>query len=159
MRDRSVPNPCRYFHFEINLNNRLICPKMEVQNTLVDRSGQQLLNETKIDSYLSISAFTFQDFLRWWYIKMPIWHLRRLARVSIVLDDQLSIFLLLRHFFLPWHRDYSVIGYVFGIIMKLLYLPIALSTYLLCITFSLIIFLAWIILPIGSLVFVIISFF
>ena len=132
---------------------------MEAKNTLVDSSGQQLLNEIKIDSYLNIFFFTFQDFLRWWYIKMPIWHLRRLGRLSIVVDDQLSITLLLKHFFLPWHRDYSLIGYVFGILMKLLYLPAAIAVYLLCITTSLTVFLSWLVLPVGALVFVIISFF
>ena len=132
---------------------------MEAKNTLVDSSGQQLLNEIKIDSYLNIFLFTFQDFLRWWYIKMPIWHLRRLGRLSVVVDDQFSITLLLRHFFLPWHRDYSLIGYVFGILMKLLYLPVAIAIYLLCMTSYLIVFLFWLILPVGALVFVIISFF
>jgi hypothetical protein len=132
---------------------------MEAKNTLVDSSGQQLLNEIKIDSYLSILFSTFQDFLRWWYIKMPVWHLRRLGRLSVVLDDQFSINLLLRHFFLPWHRDYSLIGYVFGILMKILYLPIAISIYFLCLTISFTIFLFWLVLPIGALVFVIISFF
>ncbi len=132
---------------------------MQTQNTLVDNSGQQLLNEIKIDSYSTIFVFTLQDFLRWWYIRMPIWHLRRFSRLSIVLDDQFSISLLLRYFFSPWHRDYSLIGYIFGILMKLLYLPIAMSIYVICMIFYLLLFLSWLILPIGSLVFVIISIF
>jgi hypothetical protein len=132
---------------------------MKTKNKLVDSSGQQLLNEIKIDSYSSIFLFTFQDFLRWWYIKMPVWHLRRFARLSVVIDDQFSISLLLRHFFTPWHRDYSVIGFVFGILMKLLYLPIVIVTYLIAMLLNLIAFLFWLILPVGSLVFVIISVF
>lgn len=132
---------------------------MEAKNTLVDSSGQQLLNQIKIDSYIAIFLFTFQDFLRWWYIKMPIWHLRRLARLSIVIDDQFSISLLLRHFFLPWHRDNSAIGYLFGILMKILFLPFGISIYLASIALYLLLFIFWLILPIGSLVFVIISLF
>lgn len=132
---------------------------MEAKNTLADSSGQQLLNEIKIDSYLSIFFFTFQDFLRWWYIKMPIWHLRRLGRLGVVVDDQFSISLLIKNFFLPWHRDYSLIGYVFGILMKILYLPIAITIYLLCMLIYFTLFLFWLILPVGALVFVIISFF
>jgi hypothetical protein len=132
---------------------------MEAKNKLADSSGQQLLNEIKIDSYPSILFFTFQDFLRWWYIKMPVWHLRRFGRLSVVVDDQFSITLLLKNFFLPWHRDYSLIGYVFGILMKLLYLPIAISIYFLCISLYLILFLFWLVLPVGALVFIIISFF
>ena len=130
---------------------------MKTKNTLVDSSGQQLLNQIKIDSYPAIAIYTFQDFLRWWYIKMPVWHLRRFARLSVVLDDQFSISLLLRNFFLPWHRDFSVIGIFFGILMKLLYLPIGISIYLICIMFYLFLFISWLILPIGSLVFVLIS--
>jgi hypothetical protein len=151
--------PLHILLFQINLSNRLNLPKMEAKNTLVDSSGQQLLNEIKIDSYFEILLFTCQDFLRWWYIKMPMWHLRRFARLSVVVDDQFSISLLIRHFFLPWHRDYSLIGYVFGIAMKLLYLPIAITIYLLCMTIYLIVSLSWLVLPIGALVFVIISFF
>jgi hypothetical protein len=132
---------------------------MDAKNTLVDSSGQQSLSEVRIDSYLNILLFSFQDFLRWWYIKMPIWHLRRLARLSTVIDDQFSISLLLRNFFLPWHRDYSVIGYIFGIAMKLLYLPIGITIFTLSMTLYFLVFLIWLILPIGALVFVIISFF
>lgn len=132
---------------------------MEAKNTLVDSSGQQSLSEVRIDSYLNILLFSFQDFLRWWYVKMPIWHLRRLARLSTVIDDQFSISLLFKNFFLPWHRDSSVIGYVFGIAMKLLYLPIGIAIFTLSITLYLFIFFIWLILPIGALVFVIISFF
>ena len=132
---------------------------MKAENTLIDTSGQQLLNQIKIDSYSTILIFTFQDFLRWWYVKMPTWHLRRLLRLSIVIDDQFSISLLLRYFFLPWHRDFSLIGYVFGILIKLMYLPIVISVYLLCILIYIIVFFVWLILPIGSLVFVIISIF
>lgn len=132
---------------------------MEAKNTLADSSGQQLLNEIKIDSYLAIFLFTVQDFLRWWYVKMPIWHLKRIARLSVVVDDQFSISLLIRNFFLPWHRDYSAMGYLFGIVMKILFLPIGISIYLLTMLTYISIFLLWLILPIGTVVFVIISFF
>jgi hypothetical protein len=36
---------------------------METKNALIDNSGQQSLNEIKIDSYLSIFFFTVQDIL------------------------------------------------------------------------------------------------
>lgn len=132
---------------------------MESKNTILDNSGQQLLNETKIDSISTILVFSFQDFLNWWYIKMPVWHLKRLARLSIVIDDQFSISLLLKNFFLPWHRDYSMIGVVFGIVMKLLYLPIAITIYLGTVVGYLVIILLWILLPIATIVFILTSFF
>lgn len=90
---------------------------------------------------------------------MPIWHLRRLARVSVVADDWLSISILFRNFFLPWHRDYSLIGFFFGVLIKLLYLPIAITIYLMAIAVQIAMLLFWFILPIGTLVFILISLF
>jgi len=132
---------------------------MESKNTILDSSGQQLLNESKIDSYQMILVYSFQNFLRWWYIKMPVWHLKRLARLSTVVDDQFSLSLLLSNFFIPWHRDYSLIGIFFGIVMKVLYLPIALAIYLGSISFYIVIILLWLILPIATLTFILTSIF
>lgn len=132
---------------------------MESKNIVVDGSGQQLLNQNKIDTYQTIWIYSVQDFLKWWYVQMPLWHLRRLARLSTVVDDFLSISILLRNFFVPWHRDYSVIGYFFGILIKLLYLPIAIVIYLLVILFQIVLIVGWFILPIGTIVFILISIF
>ena len=151
-----LSDSCIQNRFKINLSSRLNLPKMKTENKLIDNSGQQLLNEIKVDSFATIFFFSIQDFLRWWYIKMPVWHLRRLLRLSIVLDDQFSISLLIKHFFIPWHRDYSLIGYIFGIVMKILYLPLAILIYLVCIISYILVFF---ILPIGTLLFVIISLF
>ncbi|KUK77680.1 MAG: transmembrane(s)protein [candidate division WS6 bacterium 34_10] len=98
---------------------------METKNLLLDNSGQQLLNETKVDSYLEIFNNFITDFIQWWYVQMPIWHLRALRRVVIFLDDNLSFSLLLKNFFVPWHRDKDILGYLVGITTKVLYLPIA----------------------------------
>jgi len=90
---------------------------------------------------------------------MPVWHLKRLARLSTVVDDQFSLSLLLSNFFIPWHRDYSLIGIFFGIVMKVLYLPIALAIYLGSISFYIVIILLWLILPIATLTFILTSIF
>ncbi len=132
---------------------------MESKNTILDNSGQQSLSEVKIDSYQMILIYSFQNFLRWWYIKMPLWHLRRLARLSTVVDDQFSISLLLKNFFIPWHRDYSAIGILFGIVMKLLYLPIAITIYLISVIFYIAITIGWVLLPIATIVFILTSIF
>jgi hypothetical protein len=132
---------------------------MESKNTILDSSGQQLLNESRIDSYPMILVYSFQNFLRWWYVKMPIWHLKRLARLSVVVDDQFSISLLLSNFFIPWHRDYSLIGIFFGIVMKLLYLPIAITIYLISVSFYFSIIVIWLGLPIVTLTFILTSLF
>jgi hypothetical protein len=130
---------------------------MEVKNTVSDNSGQQLLTGTKVDSYAAILLYSFQDFLRWWYIKMPIWHLRVLNRLAKVVDDQLSLSLLSKTFFTPWHRDYSAMGYLFGIAMRILYLPIAVTIFLLIFFLYLLFILFWIILPIATLTFILTS--
>jgi hypothetical protein len=130
---------------------------MKSQTTINNQTGQQLLTDTQTDPYPQIAIYSIQDFLKWWYVKMLIWHLRKFKRVIIVVDDQLSISLLAKNFFVPWHRDRSAIGYVFGIVMKIIYLPIALTIFLLTMGIYLGIIGIWLILPIGTLVFIITS--
>ncbi len=130
---------------------------MEVKNTVSDNSGQQLLTGTKVDSYSAILLYSFQDFLKWWYVKMPIWHLRELNRLVTVVDDQLSLSLLAKTFFTPWHRDYSAMGYLFGIAMRILYLPIALTIFLIFFFAYLIFILFWLVLPVATLTLIITS--
>jgi len=130
---------------------------MEVKNSVSDNSGQQLLSGTKVDSYAAVFLYSVQDFLRWWYIKMPIWHLRQLNRLSTVVDDYLSLSILMKTFFIPWHRDYSLMGFLFGIVMRLLYIPMATAIYLLIVISYLLVILIWIILPIATVTFIISS--
>lgn len=77
-------------------------------------SSQLLLSELKV-------------FLAWWYVEMPVRYLSFIKRVLVLCDDTLSIQLLLKTFFVPWHRDYSPIGRAFGVAMRILYLPVAIS--------------------------------
>jgi len=127
---------------------------MAQQNILTNSSGQQLLNESSVDNDIEIIAYTFKQFIRWWYTKMSMWHFKMLGRISVLLDDNLSITLLLKNFFLPWHRDFSFIGYVFGILIKILYLPIAISIYLLFCTLYITLILLWFLLPPVTLLFI-----
>ena len=128
--------------------------KMAQQNILTNTGGQQLLNESSIDSNIVIVGYTLRQFIRWWYAKMSIWHLKMLGRISVFLDDNLSITLLLRNFFLPWHRDFSFIGYVFGILIKVLYLPIAIGIYIFFCIIYIALILVWFLLPPVTLLFI-----
>jgi hypothetical protein len=131
-----------------------------VQNKiLTSNGGQQILNESSVDSTFGIAIFVVKDFLLWWYIRMSLWHLRMLGRISTLVDDNMSISLLLKNFFVPWHRDYKPIGYIFGILIKIIYLPIAISAYLLLTSLYLLIFLLWLLLPPFTLFFILRSFF
>ena len=127
---------------------------MTQQNILTNTGGQQLLNENSIDSNIVIVGYTLRQFIRWWYAKMSIWHLKMLGRISVFLDENLSITLLLKNFFLPWHRDFSFIGYVFGILIKILYLPIAVGLYLFFCTMYTALILVWFLLPPVTLLFI-----
>lgn len=129
------------------------------QKKLIDNSGQQMIEAVKIDSYLQIFIYYIQDFLNWWYVKMPIWHLRTLGRISVVVDDNLSISLLFKNFFVPWRRDNSLMGYAFGFIIKSLYLPIAIVIYLSITTIYLFLIIIWVLLPVAIIVFIITSIF
>jgi hypothetical protein len=131
---------------------------MESKNLVIDNSGQQLLNETKVDSYFEIFVNFLNDFLNWWYVQMPIWHLRTLRRIVVVLDDNFSFTLLLRNFFLPWHRDRNILGYLVGILSKLFYLPIVFAIIItITVTYILFIFF-WLLLPPSTFIFIIRSF-
>ncbi len=127
---------------------------MTQQNILTNSEGQQLLDESRVDNILTIIKHTVREFLNWWYVKMSVWHLRMLFRVSTILDDNLSISLLLKNFFLPWHRDFSLIGYVFGILIKILYLPIAVVIYLLFTLLYLLLICIWLLLPIVTVIYI-----
>ena len=127
---------------------------MAQQNILTNSTDQQLLNESGVDNNIEIIGYSFKQFIRWWYAKMSMWHLKMLGRISVLLDDNLSITLLLKNFFLPWHRDFSFIGYVFGILIKILYLPIAISIYLFFCTLYITLILLWFLLPPVTLLFI-----
>lgn len=127
---------------------------MEANKLLTTNNGQQVLNETKVDNYMVVVSYTLKELITWWYIKMPIWHLKMLGRISALVDDNLSITLLLKNILTPWHRDNSIIGYTFGIITKLLYLPITLVIYLTAITTYSIIILIWLIMPLATIFFI-----
>ena len=88
---------------------------------------------------------------------MPIKYLRIFVRISTILDDNLSISLLFKNFFVPWHRDRTIIGYIFGIVIKIIYLPIAISLFLIALSIFIALILLWLILPIATIIFIIIS--
>lgn len=127
---------------------------MTQNNILTSNGGQQVLNESSVDSAFSIAIYATKDFLTWWYIRMSLWHLRMLGRVSTLVNDNMSISLLIRNFFLPWHRDRTFIGYTFGILIKLIYLPVAIIAYIFACIFYLLLFLLWLVLPPATLIFI-----
>ncbi len=110
-------------------------------------------------NFLNYITFTIKDLLYWWYIQMPIYYLKKLGRISTIVSDQLSIHILIRYFFLPWKRHKAAVGYFIGITTKLIYLPFALSIYLLAISGYSILILAWLLIPLVASLFILISLF
>lgn len=88
------------------------------------------------------------DLASWWFVSMPVYMLRSLARLNQVLNDKLSILLLLETFFVPWKRDYKLIGRFMGVIMRIIYIPIALLVVLIINLAYISAILIWLILPI-----------
>jgi hypothetical protein len=128
---------------------------MEQKNILTSSGGQKVLDETKVDSILVIFTYSLKEFFYWWYVRMLYWHLRMLGRISTVVDDNLSISLLIKKFFLPWHRDFSFIGWTFGILIKIIYLPVAIISYILLISIYIVVIILWLLLPPATLIFII----
>lgn len=89
-------------------------------------------------------------FILWWYIEMPTWYMGFIQRMAVLLDDTFSISLLIRTFFVPFHRDRSWVGRGFGIGIRLIYIPLAslISLLILTILFTVTIF--WALLPVIS---------
>jgi len=127
---------------------------MEQKKILTSNGGQKVLNESQVDNLLVIFTYTSKEFLYWWYVRMPLWHLRMLSRISTFVDDNFSISLLVRNFFLPWHRDSSLIGYIFGISIKAIYLPIAIIAYILICSLYLLVIFIWLLLPPATILFI-----
>jgi hypothetical protein len=119
--------------------------------------GEQAFVEqelSEISSLPQITLYTIRDFIFWWYVQMPY----RIGQITIRLltyvDDQFSFSLLISTFFSPWKRDYSPVGYFIGVIIRILYLPIALAIYILTLTLCIIALLFWVLLPVVTVFFI-----
>ncbi len=119
-------------------------------------SQEDLSNLTSLPQ---LFVFSLRDFLYWWYIRMPVLYILQLQRLVVVYNDQLSISLLVRKFFVPWHRDGSFVGYFIGVVIKILYLPIAISILLIASLVFITFILFWLLVPILTVIFLSISLF
>ncbi|WKZ31280.1 MAG: hypothetical protein QY318_00705 [Candidatus Dojkabacteria bacterium] len=109
------------------------------------------------DNIFVVISFTVRDFLDWWFVQMPVVYIGFLRRLSSVINDQLSITLLLKTFFTPWHRDKSFVGYFIGIAVRLIYLPIALLIYFSVIILSTLGVFLWIAMPMIAIILIVLT--
>lgn len=104
-----------------------------------------------------IVLYNIKDFFFWWYIQMPFYYFSVLKRLVTVIDDRFSITLLIKTFFVPWHRDNQIVGYFIGIIVRLIYLPIAILIFTTLLLIYLAFILLWLLLPFTTMLFIIIT--
>lgn len=83
------------------------------------------------------------DFIVWWHYTMPTNWFRILWRIIVSLNDTLSITSLIINFFVPWRRDNSRVGKVMGIIIRIIYIPIASFILLFIVLIALSLILLW----------------
>lgn len=112
---------------------------------------------TDFTSLPQLLIFTLKDFFSWWFLKMPLWHILSLRRVLLVIDDKFSISLLLKTFFVPWHRDHHLVGYFMGLTIRIMYLPIAISVLLATLIGYMIFILFWVLVPPATVLMIFIS--
>lgn len=124
----------------------------------VEESGPLFQEQTNIPvTQNSLLWEDIKDFFYWWYIQMPVYYILTLRRTHFVLIDKLSISLLYKNFFTPWQRSYTTLNLLIGVIIKLLYLPIAIIIYTIIITGLTSFFILWLILPLLTLILLILS--
>ena len=87
------------------------------------------------------------SFVKWWYTEVPIWQVRLFKRVAMICDDSFSISILLKTFFVPWHRDTSITGRIFGLVVRIIYLPVVISITIGLLSIVVAFILIWIALP------------
>lgn len=115
------------------------------------------INVAEMNGVLEALLYEVQDLFHWWFVQMPITQFFTARRISLVVEDLLSISLLIKTFFVPWHRDYQPIGYLIGIVMRILYLPIAIVTWLILSILAFAIIPIWLLTPIFTLIFIFLS--
>ncbi len=115
------------------------------------------ITKPKAFSIADILIFLMKDFIYWWYIQMPIFYLNKTERILTVISDKLSLKILFQNLFLPSKEHKSKKIYILGIIIKIFYLPIASTIYLITLILCILGIIFWLILPIINIIFILIS--
>lgn len=78
------------------------------------------------------SAIDFiRSFFGWWYGDIPLALFALLRRVFQVFNDTTSFGVILRGYFRPWKNDYNIAGWLVGMVIKTIYLPLSGSLFVL----------------------------
>ena len=83
-----------------------------------------------------------RSFFAWWYGDVPIAMFSILRRTLTVINDITSFGVILKGFFRPWKNDYNIAGWLVGIVIKMIYIPITGTIFVLTLVLFIAIFLA-----------------
>ncbi|MCK9369066.1 hypothetical protein M0R04_03835 [Candidatus Dojkabacteria bacterium] len=98
----------------------------QIQKKNIDTNSLFYEDDVKFSILNSFLAWV-KSFFLWWYVSMPVWYILSLKKILIILDDRFSVTLLFKNFFLPWHKKRDILGYILGVFMKIIFLPIGTS--------------------------------
>lgn len=87
------------------------------------------LREPNFIDYIGAFIDSFRSFFGWWYGDLPLTILALLKRTLIILNDTTSFSIVLFGLFSPWKNDYNIAGWLVGLTIKLIYLPIILTLF------------------------------
>lgn len=88
------------------------------------------------------------EFFRHWYVRGFFVYGRTVLNVLLSLDKTLALRITLRHFGEPLYRDYSVLGYILGFVLRSLRIAVALAIYPVILAVAGALFLMWLAIPV-----------
>jgi hypothetical protein len=103
-------------------------------------------NDVKFSIINSFANWS-KSFFLWWYVSMPVWYILSLKRILTIIDDKFSVTLLLKNFFIPWHKKNNIFNYIFGILIKIIFLPIGISLIVLTSIIYMSYIIIWLLIP------------
>lgn len=93
------------------------------------------------------------DFFRHWYVDGSRWFIHGFVLYLEALDRTFALRVTARHFWEPLYKDYSPVGRVLGVVFRSARVCAALAAYLLVACVFLAIYLAWLSIPVGALIY------
>ena len=96
--------------------------------------------------------YRIYDFFHHWYVDGSRAFGRKYIQLLSDIDVTFAVKITLRHFFEPLYRDYSIIGRILGIPFRTGRILIGGGIYLVISIIFLVIYLAWLAIPLGLLV-------
>ncbi len=69
------------------------------------------------------------EFIIWWFVAVPTYIIKSIIRTNTIFNDSTSFSIILFGFFKPWKNDNNIAGWVIGLIIKSIYIPVLLIAF------------------------------